>query len=238
MTPSYWQAVDDYFEITCKFFPGHSYRRPDEYTAQIDELSHNFTKQHKHLWLMIRNVGKSHLQHIYSCRKETVRPLAFLVATYEGNQDTLNCFLKMVASAFTNGPYEHIESNVLQDMDPHDAKLKLDDQVLTKLSGNQKLLVIKDVHKLPFEAASLFMSYGDAYSDLAKFPQSSLLLTMTVPNSPAKSYKEEVHFVEKHFHEIYKDVNINLVAPLWTRMGDGAVVLRSEYKSVLANVCQ
>merc|ERR1712025_103198 len=91
---------------------------------------------------------------------------------------------------------------------------------------------IKDIDMLHFEAMALFMQYSDSYSDMSKFPQSTILLTMQIPELGANfgtvKYVSELHSVEGHFKKIFSSTDEDLVAPLWSRVIDGAVVLRNE----------
>jgi len=221
---------------------GHSYRPSHHYANNVREMKRYFPKQDRFLWLAIENIGRKHLERVEKQNKDDLRPLAFLIASHDRDHSTSSCFVNLLGKAFTIAPYETIDCRELskQYPDAMEAKLILDTKVLTALKDKQKFIVILNVDALQFDSAQLFMSYTDAYSDVAKFPQSTMLLTMTVPKAEQdiQLWKNKIHRIEAHFKQIYSQSDINDVAPLWSRMGDGAVMLNQEPDIESVRICR
>lgn len=206
----------------------HSYRSEEEFKEQIKAIRNNFTNQDEFYWRFLTNSGLRHLHKVHSGILDDLRPMSLLIAGYSGSSGTLDCFLKKLASAYTEAEYVTINANEFTEKD---AKVQLDEMIIKSNGDNQKVLVIKNIEKLSFDSATLFMSYADEHNDIASFPQSTLILSTQLPDTYDKDTKR--HEAEEKVasflkNTVWKGNDKNYVAALWTRVGDGTVVIRPE----------
>ena len=212
-----------------EFSPKHSYRSIKDFEEKAEVIRSQFLNQYMKTMTFIINKGKKHLKKVFGEDKTELRTLSFLVAAYRGATDTQNCFVKKVSEAFTNNAYDVIHC---KDYNESNGRKKLDDQIKESLKDIQKFVVIKDLHLLRFDAAQLFMSYADAYDENPSYPQSLLLLTTVLPfefNETNGRIKEEGKVVKYFRDVVWKGQNsTNNIAALWSRVGDGLVLLKAE----------
>ncbi|XP_057289604.1 uncharacterized protein LOC130612313 [Hydractinia symbiolongicarpus] len=203
----------------------HSYRSEEEFNEQIKAIRNNFTNQDEFYWRFLTNSGLRHLHKVHSGILDDLRPMSLLIAGHSGSSGTLDCFLKKLASAYTEAEYVTINANEFTE------KVQLDEMIKKSIGDNQKVLVIKNIEKLNFDSATLFMSYADEHNDVASFPQSTLILSTQLPDTYDKNTKR--HEAEEKVasflkNTVWKGNDKNYVAALWTRVGDGTVVIRPE----------
>ena len=212
-----------------EFSRKHSYRSIKDFEEKTEVIGLQFSNQYMETMKFIVNNGKEHLEKVYGEDKTSLRPLSFLVAAYKGAADTQSCFIKKVSEAFTTATYDIIHC---KDYNESNGRKKLDDKIKESLKDIQKFVVIKDIHLLRFDAAQLFMSYADAYNDIASYPQSLLLLTTVLPfecNKINERIKDEGKVGDYFQDVVWKGQNsTNNIAALWSRVGDGLVLLKAE----------
>jgi len=209
----------------------HSYNTVEDFQSAIDKISNEFKDQPQTTIKLFKNVGIEHLKRVQEENKDDLRPMSFLLAGYQGSEKTLDCFMKKLAKAFTNKPYEIIESTEYKN------KERLDEKIKSSLQNDQKFIIVQNVDKLPFSTAQLFMSYSDAYNDLSSFPQSLIILTTILPfkYDPVNSSRK---LDEGRVGDYFKNViwkgqgPADSIPPLWTRVGDGLALLRHNDKNV------
>ncbi|XP_066936878.1 uncharacterized protein [Clytia hemisphaerica] len=206
---------------------GHSYRDTDEFVKSVEEMKTSFPDQFPEYWRLVRNSGKRHLKKVESQNKQDLRPLSLLIVAFEDSKNIMDCFLKKIGEAYTDKPFESISSN---DYIGEDARLRLDEKIKSSLRGNQKFVVVKGIQNLPYDAAELFMTYADEYNDMHHYPQSAIIMSAVLPYSKSGSRKEleketGTYFLDKLWSD---QANINNRAALWTRVGDGIIVLKNE----------
>ena len=187
----------------------------------------NFPDQFPEYWRLLRNSGKRHLKKVESQNKEDLRPLSLLIVAFEDSKNIVDCFLQKIGEAYTSKPFESILSN---DYTGDDARLRLDTKIKDSLRGNQKFVLVKDIQKLPYDAAELFMTYADEYNDMHHYPQSTIIMSAVLPYSKSGTRREldaeiKAYFVDRLWSD---QANINNRAALWSRVGDGIIVLKSE----------
>jgi len=219
-----WYTDDNNLGIRISW--NHVYRDPESYLNSVKSMKKYLKSQDAFFWKSIENTGGNHMTRVYNEEKEDLRPLAFLIAGYD--KQLSGCFVTKLAKAFTPEKFITLDANSYVNLEPQAAKLRLDTDVRHALKDKQKVVVVKDIDVLDFEAAALFMSYADANSDMNDFPQLTMLLTMQIPDVGAVAYKSELHSVERHFKKVFASADMDRVAPLWSRVGDGTVVLRNE----------
>ena len=212
-----------------EFSRKHSYRSIEDFEKKTENIGLEFPNQYKETMKFIVNNGKEHLEKVFAEDKTSLRPLSFLVAAYKGATDTQSCFIKKISEAFTTDTYDIIHCKYYNESN---GRKKLDDKIKESLKDIQKFVVIKDIHLLRFDAAQLFMSYADAYNDIASYPQSLLLLTTVLPfdcNETNERIKDEGKVGEYFRDVVWKGQNsTNNIAALWSRVGDGLVLLKAE----------
>ena len=209
--------------------PKHSYRSIKDFEEKTKVIALQFSNQYMETMKFIVNNGKEHLEKVFAEVKTSLRPLSFLVAAYRGATDTQSCFIKKISESFTTNTYDIIDCKYYNESN---GRKKLDDKIKESLKDIQKFVVIKDIHLLRFDAAQLFMSYADAYNDIASYPQSLLLLTAVLPfecNETNERIKDEGKVGEYFRDVVWKGQNsTNNIAALWSRVGDGLVLLKEE----------
>lgn len=73
------------------------------------------------------------------------------------------------------------------------------------------------------------MSFSDEHNQVAKYPQSLLLLTTILPFGDSQNRKADEHKTADYFkEEVWKNVNVDLTAPLWSRVGNGLIIIQKE----------
>ena len=212
-----------------EFSPKHSYRSIKDFEEKAEVIRSQFLNQYMKTMTFIVNKGKKHLKKVFGEDKTELRTLSFLVAAYRGATDTQSCFVKKVSEAFTNNAYDVIHCNYYNESN---GRKKLDHKIKESLKDIQKFVVIEDIHLLHFDAAQLFMSCADAYDENPSHPQSLLLLTTVLPFEFKETngrIKDEGK-VGKYFRDVvWKGQNsTNNIAALWSRVGDGLVLLKAE----------
>ena len=207
----------------------HSYETVVNFESKMEEMKVHFPSQDEVFWKMLKNVGRRHLKTVHGANTADLRPLSFLVAGYAGTNEIMNCFLQKLGTAFTHMPFDVIYS---EEYTTEQSKEKLDNKIKAAIQNKQKFVVIKNIDKLKFYVAQLFMTYADEHSDVASFPQSTIILTADMPFNPTSRHEDE-RVVANHFkHIIWKgEDTIDNRAALWTRIGDGLVLLKVEERN-------
>ena len=207
------------------FTPHHNFVEPEEFNLRLNNMTQKFKKQDEMFWQQINKSGFNHLKRVFDENKETLNPFTIFIAGYNGTKSTINCFLKDLGYTFTNKPYATLNSEGV-------SKESLDEQTIQSLKNSQKYVVVKDIHKMSYDAASLFMAYADEHMDNAviSFPQSIIVLTAEMPFFVDHSYDRKADELRVRNHFVFnlwgEDENKN--AALWSRIGNLLVLLKPE----------
>lgn len=207
--------------------PGHSYRTAQDFDSKMSDMRSVFPNQHQLYLRMLTNSGKRQLKRVWGADRDNLRPMSFLIVSYKEGLNTSECFIQKLAHAYTSKSYNVIDS---KDFQMKDARLQLDKMIIRSLDGDQKLVVVKNIEKLSFEAAQLFMTYSDEHNDVASYPQSTIFLSINVPFESTGDRKADEKRVSKFLQdEIWgNESTVDNKAALWTRIGDGIVVVQKE----------
>ena len=207
----------------------HNYNTVDIFTKRLKEMQNEFPNQNQVIWNMLRNGGKRHLTKVGD-NQEKIPPLSYLFAGYAGNNQIVDCFVSKLTQAYTKSsvPTQFLYS---QDFSEVDDRGKLLDAITSRLNGTCKVMVVKDIDKLHFNVAQLFMSYADEHNKLTTYPQSVIFFTTELPFShdPARSRHVDEGNVSEHFQTtVWHGVHPDKAAPLWARVGDGLILIKKE----------
>ena len=209
--------------------PSHQYNTIDMFEKKLTSMKADFPQQDELYWNMLRNGGRKHLKKVHGQDKRALEPQAYLIAGYSGSAQTFNCFVKRLAATFHDGHADLHASNFVGSSEENHQKLY--EQIISNLKGSNKLLIIHGIEKLDFKVAQLFMSFADSYNRVATYPQSMILFTTELPLSFEASQGRVLDEGEvgNHFKNVvWRDAHPDLSAPLWSRVGDGLMLIRSE----------
>lgn len=206
---------------------GHSYRTTQDFNSKMSDMRSLFPNQHPLYLRMLTNSGKRQLKRVWGVERDNLRPMSFLIVSYKEASNTIECFIQKLAYAYTFNSYNVIDSKNFQ---MKDARLQLDTMIKKSLDSDQKLVVVKNIEKLSFDAAQLFMTYSDEHNNVASYPQSTILLSINVPFESTGDRKVDEKRVSKFLQdEVWGDEStVDNKAALWTRIGDGIVVVQKE----------
>jgi len=213
----------------------HNYYNFETFREKLSAMKSEFPNQYDVYWNMLRNGGKKHLKKVHSVDATDVKPQAYLIAGYAGSSKTLNCFVSRLAASFTDG-HETLDSADF--MGNEEDRAQLFDAIMAKLGGSNKLLIVNNIEKLQFKVAQLFMSFADSHNSVASYPQSMILFTTELPFSHDVSRKRVSDEGEagNHFKNVvWAGAHVDQTAPLWSRVGDGLMLIKNEDEIPLCN---
>lgn len=228
------------FSGDAKFSLNHQYRTVEAFRDEFNKIEVLFSDQHKESFNLLRNSGIRHLKKVYSADKTDLTPMSYLIVTFQdSHQAAAICFGEKLSEVFTQ---EHVSKIDSSEFDGHgdiedNTKMKLDNKIKASLKNAQKVVLVQNIQKLSFIVAQLFMTYADSYNDIATYPQSTIILTANLPLKSTGDRKQDENLVAEYFREtLWKgQANINSIAALWTRVGDGLVVLKSTHVNPCLN---
>lgn len=189
-----------------------------------------FPNQYAIYWRLIKNTGRKHLEKVYSQNVDDLTPLSFLVVSFKETENILDCFLEHIGKSYSKKEFLAIDSAKFTNTD---ARLKLDEAIKENLKGDQKFVIVKNIEKLSFSAAQLFMTYADEHNDVAAYPQSTIFMSAVLPFPSSNDRRVDEQRVSDFFiSKIWgEQATIDSKAALWTRIGDGLIVLKKESKN-------
>lgn len=110
-------------------------------------------------------------------------------------------------------------------------KLHIDTKLNRLFNNGQRIALVKNVDVIPATSMLLFYTYGDDLMS-AKFPGVIILMTVQLDEIIQENYlkqKDVTSLVEKHLLETWsKDVGEDQLKPLFTRIANNVVLVRSE----------
>lgn len=207
---------------------GHRFRSKKEFVNLIKKMESSFPKQYPEYWKLLRNSGKRHLDRILKEDQSDLRPMSLLFVAFEESANLVDCYLENVGKAYTGFPYKTIDSH---EFTGSASRRLLDEEIKSSLSSRQKLVIIKNLQRLSFDAAQLFMTYADEHNDVHNYPQSVIFMSAILPFPSSNDRKTDEQQVSKFFvDETWgtQDTMDNKAA-LWSRVGDGVVIIRNEF---------
>ena len=209
---------------------GHSYNSKNVFLELLEEMKGSFDNQYPEYWRLLKNSGRRHLDRVQEGRQDDLRPMSLLIVAFEESAGTVDCYLEKVGKAYTNAPYTTIQSTTFKG---DDSRMLLDGRIKDSLRGKQKLAIIKNIDKLSFDAAQLFMTYADEHNDVHTYPQSVILMTAVLPFPSSNNRKADESRVGDYFmEETWADQDtLDNKAALWSRVGDGIIIVRKEDKN-------
>lgn len=192
-------------------------------TEEIAKMEPKFPFVDKVSWNMLKNIIGRHIDQVQSGNGAS--PLSFLLVGNEVN--TLHCFSKMLAETFTD-QFASIDSN---DHVGLESKVSLDEALINSLEQN-KVLIVKNINSLDLRTAQLFMTYCDVYNTKATYPDSIIILTSVIPFLNSDDRKAiEIYSAERFKQAHWANQDPDTAAALWSRIGDGIVVVKSSNKN-------
>ena len=196
-------------------------------------MKSSFPKQYPEYWNLLRNSGKRHLGRITKKDHSDLRPMSLLLVAFQESAGLVNCYLENVGKTYTHAAYETIDSSAFIGAN---SRRLLDKKIKESLQGYQKLVIIKNMQKLSFDAAQLFMTYADEHNDVHNYPQSVIFMSAVLPFPSSNDRKTDEKRVSKFFVDDTwaKQDTMDNKAALWSRVGDGIIILREE----LDNPCK
>jgi len=208
----------------------HNYHQASDFVLSIEGMKELFPNQYALYWNLIKNTGKKHLMKVHSGNMDDLTPLSFLVVSFEESENVLDCFLDHIGKSYSKEKFLAIEST---EFTSADARLKLDEAIKEHLKGDQKFVIVKNIEKLSFSAAQLFMTYADEHNDVAAYPQSTIFMSAVLPFPSSNDRRADEERVSEFFQsDIWGDQStVDSKAALWTRIGDGLIVLKKESKN-------
>lgn len=210
----------------------HNYHESSYFVSSVQKMEELFPSQYALYWKLIKNTGKRHLEKVHSSNMEDLTPLSFLVVSFKETENILDCFLDHIGKSYSKKKFEAIDSG---NFTSADARLKLDEAIKDNLKGDQKFVIVKNIEKLSFSAAQLFMTYADEHNDVAAYPQSTIFMSAVLPFPSSNSRRDDEKRVSDFFQsEVWLDqpkATNDSKAALWTRIGDGLIVLKPESKN-------
>jgi len=220
----------DYLQAIQK---GHNFRSKDEFVNLIKKMESSFPKQYPEYWKLLRNSGKRHLDRIDKKDQGDLRPMSLLFVAFEESANLVDCYLENIGKAYTGSTYKTIDSHKFTGSA---SRRSLDEEIKAGLNGYQKLVIIKNLQILSFDAAQLFMTYADEHNDVHKYPQSVIFMSAVLPFPSSNDRRTDEQRVSKFFvDETWgKQDTMDNKAALWSRVGDGVVIIRNE----LDNPCK
>ena len=201
------------------------------FTDRLYLMKKDFPNNQDNLvWNMLKNGGHRHLKKVMSGnKKQNISPLSYLLAGYSGSISTVDCFSKSLAHAYTNNILDSQIIDLRNDSLRNNRK-NLVDEISDKLSTGE-VLMLKNIEYLEFQVAQIFMSYADEHSMFASHPSSVLLFTTELPfpyDATASRHSVE-GAVKTHFlRNVWQGALPDFSTALWTRLGDGLVLIRGE----------
>ena len=207
------------------FTPDHNFVEPVVFNLKLNNMTQKFKNQDEMFWQQIKKRGFIHLKRVFDESRKAVIPFTIFIAGYNGTKSTMNCFLTDLGYTFTNTSYATLNSEGV-------SKESLDEQIIHSLNNSQKYVVVKDIQKMSYDAASLFMAYADEHMDNSaiSFPRSIIVLTAEMPFFVDPSYdrKADEIRVRNHFVSNLWGEDENKNAALWSRIGNLLVLLKPE----------
>ena len=209
---------------------GHTFRSRNEFVDLIGKMKLNFPNQYPEYWNLLRNSGKRHLDRIAKKDQSDLRPMSLLFIAFEESESLVECYLENIGKAYTQKSYKTIDSHEFTGVS---SRNRLDSEIQASLNSKQKLVIIKNLQQLSFDAAQLFMTYADEHNDVHNYPQSVIFMSAVLPFPSSNDRRTDEQRVHKFFvDEIWgsQDTMDNKAA-LWSRVGDGIVIIRNEPKN-------
>ncbi|XP_065677866.1 uncharacterized protein LOC124818415 isoform X1 [Hydra vulgaris] len=212
-----------------KTFPlDHYYVTPEVFQLKIDNMTKIFSNQEKMFWQKINKLGYKHLERVFKNDTSNLQPFTMLIASYNGTNFTMKCFLKELGLAFTYKSYDTLFSEGAN-------KVSLDNQIQESLKSLQKYVVVTNIEQMTYDTASIFMNYADEHVDSAviSFPQSTIIMTAEMPfsfpenNTNYNRIKEEEKVMKYFVDEIWGP-DKNKASALWSRIGNVVLLLKPE----------
>lgn len=207
--------------------PKHNYNSIDDFVAKLGAMKEDFPQQYDVYFNMLRNGGKRHLKKIDSGDMTDLTPQAYLVAGYAGSANTVNCFVERLANAFVDG-FKELEAGEVTTNEEEDRE-KLFEMIKSKFDGKNKFLIVRNIEKLKFKTAQLFMSFADEHNSVATYPQSMILFTTELPFTASGERVQDEGAAGSHFKNVvWGDASVDQSAPLWSRVGNGIMLIHGE----------
>jgi len=210
-----------------EFTPEHNYNRIEDFVKKIGSMKEDFPRQYDVYFNMIRNGGKRHLSKIHSKDKTDLKPQAYLVAGYAGSANTVDCFVSRLAKSFVSG-FNVLEAGEFTTNEEEDRE-KLFEMIKSKFEDGNKFLIVKNIEKLKFKTAQLFMSFADEHNSVATYPQSMILFTTELPFTASGERVQDEGAVGSHFmNVVWGDASVDQSELLWSKVGNGIMLIHGE----------
>ena len=204
----------------------HNYNNIAVFTDKLKMMNNDFPNQYEVFWNMLRNGGNRHLKKLHNGKKEEQIPLSYLVAGYAGSSKTVDCFVARLNDVYTTDSKQVLDSHKFSgDND----KMKLVKEMKAMLKGTKRIIIVKDIEKLQFKVAQLFISFTAKHLKVSSYPQSILILTTELPFSyvPGRSRHSDEDNVGIHFkNNIWSGEHET--TSLWSRVSERLILVRKE----------
>lgn len=205
----------------------NAFKSSSDVVEGLEKLKSSYPFVDQVHWNMIRNMGIRHIDQVANGNARS--PFSFHVVGNDAS--TLDCFTKKLAKSFTSR-FSFIDAKADFNFERHSIKYKYEmDEALTRVLKRNKTVIVKNFQVLHFKTAQLFMTYCDEYNTDATFPDSIVILTSVLQFDDSLNRKEVEKNTALAYKKLWAEFPEESVSALWSRIGDGLVVVKSTNKN-------
>ncbi|XP_071511228.1 torsin-1A-interacting protein 1-like [Diadema antillarum] len=221
--------------VTEKCTPRKRSERYDALMQRMTNLKKRFLSMNKMAWNVI---GGSSMAHVTEDMNPD-NPVVLLLVGHPGADTDVRALASQVADMYAGvfavhhdaSDIAHIEGARLAGQSGDDAKLSLDEQLKSGLSGCSKVALVNDFDKVPPCSAILFHAYCD--NDSAPYKDAVIILTMMLKEALGntdfreKSTDEAIRsHLEKRWTKCPEEIPPDKTEAMLSRVANNVVIMK------------